>query len=172
MARLRPAHCYRKAKRPYTRVSKYKKKSFVTGVPGIKVVKFVLGNKTGEYDTKVYLVSDKRIQIRHNALESARLAANRFLEKDVGRLNYTFRILVYPHHVIREHPIAGGAGADRYSSGMAHSFGKAISRAAQVKPGQKVLLVITDKANVPKAKIALKRANSKLPIKGRIIVLR
>ena len=73
------------------------------------------------------------------------------------------KVKVYPHHILREHALASGAGADRFSSGMAHSFGKPVGVAARVKKNQVLFQVEVDKQNLPLAKQALERASKKLP---------
>ena len=124
MAKLRKFVAYRNIKKqPYTRVSKFRKKSFVKVRPNLKIVKFNMGNLTKEFPVKLYLKSKENIQIRHNALESARQTSNRVMEKGIGRNSYFLRIRTYPHHILRENPIAKGAGADRMSTGMSHSYG-------------------------------------------------
>lgn len=170
MAKLRSAKCYRRVKRPYTRISRFQKKGFIKGVPGSKVVMYDMGNKSGEFKNKVSMFSKNTIQIRHNALEAARLAANRYLERKLGRSAYHFKIKIFPHHVMRHNPLATGAGADRLSSGMAHAFGKPLGRAAQVKEGQEIMFVEVDDKGLEIAKEALKRASAKLPCKTRIII--
>ena len=98
-----------------------------------------------------------------NFVNRARRTCNRFLESKVGKQNFHFKIRNYPFHVLRENPIAKGAGADRFSTGMSHAFGKPIGFAAQIKKGQKVFSVYTSQQNVKFAKLALKRASHKLP---------
>ena len=169
MARLRPARCYRDVKRPYTRVSRVSSKSFIRGVPGSRIVKYHSGNLSKDYDYVVKLVSKQDIQIRHNALEAARVLAHKYLEKTMPK-NYHLWIKVYPHHVMRENPLATGAGADRYQTGMSHPFGKPIGRAAQVSKGQDVIVVLVDEGNVEKAKEILKKAAYKLPMKYSVVV--
>ena len=72
-------------------------------------------------------------------------------------------IRVYPHHILRENPLAAGAGADRMSTGMKHSFGKSIGIAAQVRKGQTLFQIQVNKEHLDTAKKALKLAGSKLP---------
>lgn len=133
------------------------------------MARFVTGVQK-DYDAAVHLVSQQRIQIRDHAFESARQATNRSLERNVGKGLYFFRIRAYPHHILRENPLAKGAGADRLSTGMSHSFGKSIGRAAQIKIGQEILSVHLDKAKVPEARRALKLASYKLPCKCKVVV--
>ncbi len=140
------------------------------GVPGSKITIFDMGNPRREYPVSVSLVIKEAVQIRHNALEAARIFANRYLVKNVGRNNYYLKIRVYPHHVLRENKIASGAGADRVSSGMRHAFGKAVGTAARIKPGQRVMSVWVEEQNFNAAKEALRRASYKFPSPTRIVV--
>lgn len=168
---LRPGRTIRKTERPFTRVSKRKpKKSYVVGVPHPRIHVFEMGNKKGDFNTILYLVSKDEVQIRDNALEAARIVSSKFIEKKVGPNNYFMKILVYPHHVIREHSIAMGAGADRFSQGMKHAFGRPKAIAAQIKKGQRMIKVMVSKENIPVAKQALKRASLKLSPRTRIVI--
>ena len=80
----------------------YTRRKYMRGIPGSKIVKFTMGNPTGEFSHTVELVNLKEGQIRHNALESGRIAANRTLEP-LGRENFFLKIVPYPHMVLREH---------------------------------------------------------------------
>jgi len=161
---MRPGRTMRKLERPYTRISKRKpRKSYVVGVPHRRIRIFEMGNKKKEFNTTMRLVSKHSVQIRDNALESARIVSNKFLERNIGTENYFFKILVYPHHVLREHSLATGAGADRFSSGMRKAFGKPSGLAARVKKGQGIMWVKLDKKNLNVGRKALKRADLKLP---------
>jgi len=168
MARIRKFSAYQRIERPYTRRSKYSKKNFIRASPHNTIVRYQMGNKTGTFEKKFQLISNQNIQIRHNAIESSRLTANRFLEK-LGKETFHLKICIYPHHILRENPLASGAGADRMSTGMKMSFGKPISLAAQVKKGQVLFEVSVNKENAKNAKIALKRASYKLPCSGKIV---
>jgi len=163
MARLRKGCAYRNLERPYTRKSKYKKLSYVRATPSSKVVRYESGNSSKEFVEAAFLSSKDSLQIRHNAIESARLSANRYLERNLGKQGYCLKIRIYPHHILRENPLASGAGADRMSTGMKKSFGKSIGIAAQVKRGQILLQASVDEANLEVARTALKRASYKLP---------
>ena len=170
MARLRKFVCYRKLERPYTRKSKYRRKSFVRGAPVCRIVKFNIGNLKGKFSHRLDLFTKKDVQIRDNALESARLACTRTMERVVGKAGFRLQIRVYPHHVLREHALASGAGADRFSSGMAHSFGKPVGNAARLKKGQAILSIYVNEPNIVLARKAMKKANSKLPVTCGVIV--
>jgi len=168
---LRPGRCYSRIERPYTRVSRRKpRKSYVVGVPDPKIKHFEMGNLKGDFDTTVWLIAKNSKQVRHNALEAARVAINKYLQKKIGNERYFAKVLVYPHHVLREHSLATGAGADRFSSGMRRAFGRPVGTAAQVKKGQRVMFIKVNKEDVEVAKEALRIAMSKMPISAYIVV--
>ncbi|KAF5087496.1 MAG: 50S ribosomal protein L16 [Methanoculleus horonobensis] len=160
----KPAKMYRNlAKKAYTR------REYMGGVPGSKIVQFDMGNLTEEYPVELSIVAEEACQIRHTALEAARIGINRQLQKEVGRANFHLKIRTFPHHVLRENKQATGAGADRVSEGMRLAFGKAVGTAARVDKGQKVFSVWTSPQYVEKAKVSLKRGIYKLPTPARII---
>ena len=168
---LRPGKCYRGHQRAYTRIATHvPRKSYVKGVPKGKIAEFEGGTKAN-YTNVIFLVAKRNVQIRHNALESARVTAIQLLEKGMGKGNtYFFKIRVYPHQILRENAMATGAGADRFQTGMRQRFGKPISTAAKVFEGQKVLEVRVNKGQIEVAKHALLKARYKLPTPCRIIV--
>ena len=163
MARIRKFCAYRRLERPYTRISRFKKKSYIKANPRVGIVKFAMGNTKKKFPYTLDLVSKSDLQIRSNALESARMSCNRLLENKIGKNAYNFKINLYPHHVLRENPLAAGAGADRFSTGMKHSFGKSIGNAARIKKGQAIVSIGVNKENLSFARTALKRAQCKLP---------
>lgn len=167
---LRPGRTTRAKRRAWTRVSKRKpRKSYAVGVPYSKIHIFNMGNTEKEFETNLWLVADRSVQIRSNALEAARVVSNKFLERTIPN-DYFLKILVYPHQVLREHSMATGAGADRFSSGMRKSFGKPSGLAAVVKKGQNIMHLKLNKKDLVIGRKALKRANMKLPIPCRIKV--
>ena len=169
MAKLRKFSSYQSLERPYTRISKFSAKNFVRGgFPALKITKFDMGNARKKYDTVVQLISLRSMNIRHNALESARMSSNRLLEGQIANA-YHLRVKVYPFHVLRENPLAAGAGADRMSTGMQKSYGKVMGAAARVKAGQTVIEVKTDKQNLRLAKQALGVAATKIPCPCKIV---
>ncbi len=166
MAKLRKWVSYRKTERPYTRISKFRKKNYVRVRPNIVISKYDMGDTKKDvyqYPLVLDLIAKKELQIRNNAIESARQTSNRVLEKELGKIGFHLKIRLFPHHILRENPLASGAGADRMSTGMQASFGKPIGTAAQVRVDQPLftLGVPKDKLNV--AKRALQRAATKLP---------
>jgi large subunit ribosomal protein L10e len=140
------------------------------GVPASRITQFVLGNKTGEFPVQIYLSANEKCQVRHNALESARITVNRALEKKIGSTNFRARIRVYPHVVLRENKQATGAGADRVSQGMRSAYGKVVSTAAEVKPNQIIISVETTEPFIEQAKSALRKAGMKIPSPCKVIV--
>ena len=167
---LRPGRTVRKIERPWTRVSsKVPKKSYVVGVPFSKIHQFEMGTRTGVYDTTLYLLTKEAVQIRHNAMEAARIVAVKFLEVKLGT-NFFFKILKFPHHVLREKPIATGAGADRYSQGMRQAFGKPTGTAVQTKRDMRLAMVKVNKDKTDIAKIALRKFGLKISSPSRIVI--
>jgi large subunit ribosomal protein L10e len=160
----KPGRMYRNlAKKAYTR------REYMGGVPGSKLVQFDMGNLTEEFPLELTLVGEEGCQIRHSALEAARVVINRRLQ-ELGRANFRLKIRVYPHHILRENKQATGAGADRVSEGMRLSFGKAVGSAARVRPGQKILSIYTLTQNLEKAKDALRHGSHKLPTPSHIVL--
>ena len=165
MAR-KPNRMYRDIKgQPTTR------KEYLKGVPNPKITQFDMGNRKETFPIKISLLVEEACHIRHNALDAARVAANRFMEKSAGVSNYHLKVRVYPHVILRENKQATGAGADRVSQGMRKAYGKPVGTAARVKEGQKLISIWTTPENVEHAKLALKRAIAKLPTPCRIEVL-
>ncbi len=160
---LRPAKCYRRIERPYTRKSRVKAKDYVKGIPETKIHRYEHGIATKQFPVKLFLVARNSVQIRHNALEAARVSLTKNLEKRMPKDGFFTKILVYPHHVLRENVLATGAGADRFQSGMRLSFGKPIGIAAQVKAGQRILMISCNPEGETGARKCLKIASSKLP---------
>lgn len=158
-------------KKPYTRTSKFKKKAFIRVNPNVKIAKFETGNVKKKFPMKAELIAKTDIQIRDNALESARMTSNRALEKNLGSSSYKLKTRVYPFHILRENPIAAGAGADRFSTGMQKAFGKAIGNAARVRKGQAIFEVGINKKDEATARKALNRASKKLPVQCTVQVL-
>ena len=166
---LRKGHCYTRVKRAYTRKSKFKKHGFIKAVPKSKIVRYDMGDLTKQFNRKLELVTKDEIQLRHNSLESARIVVNRQLHEMFG-MNYFFKVLVFPHQVLRENKVLTGAGADRMQTGMQQAFGKAVGIAARVRKGQSIFSIKVNEENVDKAKSALKKAGPRMPGKFSIVI--
>jgi len=162
---LRPARCYKELKKP-----PYTRKDYISGVPQPKIVKFVMGNVNGNFNTVVKVVSREDVQVRHNALEAARIISHKYLSKYVGDDNYLLIIRSYPHHVLRENKMMAFAGADRLQDGMRLAFGKPIGTAARVYDGSVVAEIRTTDKFLEHAKEAARRMLSKLGIRAEVVI--
>ena len=164
MAR-KPGSMYR-----YVRGKPSTRREYMGGVPVSRITQFVLGNKTEKFPVQISLRTLEKCNVRHNALESARITVNRAMEKKVGSTNYRIHIRVYPHVVLRENKQATGAGADRVSQGMRSAFGKAVGTAAEIKQNQVVMIVETTENFIEEAKNALRKAGMKIPSPCKVTV--
>ncbi len=170
MVKLRKFSAYQNLERPYTRISKFTNKNFVRGgFPHMKITKFEVGDVKKRFDNTLTLHVTRSMNLRQNSLEAARMSSNRLLEKRAGK-DFYFKMRVYPFHVLRENPLAAGAGADRMSQGMSQAYGKPIGSAARVKEGQIIFELRINKAHVNTGKEALQRASKKLPCTCKILV--
>ncbi len=171
---LRKASAYSRQKvRPYTRKSSNAKKAYVKTVPPNKIVKFHMGNQkdynAGKHKFVVKFIATERAQVRDNALEAVRMWLNKILDEKVPG-EYYLVVKTYPHHILRENKTASGAGADRLSSGMTHSFGITIGRAAIVTPGKEIFMIsVPNEKAARDARDALVSISSKMPCRGRIV---
>jgi len=167
---LRPAKTSRAIKgQAWARISKRKpRKSYVKGAPHPKVRQYLMGVDK-PYELEVEMIEQSGVRIRDNALEAARQAANKFLEKTVPG-NYFLQVVQYPHLILREHSALGVAGADRISKGMKRAFGRPKGRLAQVEAGKPVLRARILAKDLPLLKEALRRAALKMPGKTRVSV--
>jgi large subunit ribosomal protein L10e len=150
---------YRQIKgQPYTRMK------YIHGAPPPKISKFTMGDTKSAYEYRVSLVAQSPVQIRHNALEAARVAANKVLFDTLGETGYMIQLRVYPHVILRENRMIATAGADRLQEGMRRAFGKPTGRAARVKNGQSILDISVNGSAVDTAKKALRVASTKLSV--------
>jgi|ERR1700722_10383938 len=125
----RPARCYR-----YCKNKPYPKSRYNRGVPEPKVCTvswprftellssctqikiFDLGRKRAsvdEFPFCCHLVSDEYEQLSSEALEAARICANKYVTKTSGKDSFHLRVRVHPFHVIRINKMLSCAGADR-----------------------------------------------------------
>lgn len=171
---LRKASAYsKKVARPFTRISRTKSQAYIKTVPQNKIVKYHIGNqkdfKEGKHPFMISFIAEEPAQIRDNALEAARQLITKTLDSDAAG-QYYLNVKAFPHHFLRENKTAAGAGADRMSSGMTHSYGIIIGRAAKVNTGQEILTVSC--ANQKTAQIArnvLSSVKAKMPCKVSIL---
>ncbi|KAL2705573.1 hypothetical protein AAEP93_000823 [Penicillium crustosum] len=167
MAR-RPARCYR-----YCKNKPYPKSRFNRGVPDAKIRIFDLGRKKASVDDfpcTVHLVSNEYEQLSSEALEAARICANKHLVKTAGKESFHMRIRVHPYHVIRINKMLSVAGADRLQTGMRGAFGKPAGKVARVNVGQILISVRTVDRHRGTAIEALRRSMYKFPGRQKVVV--
>ncbi len=128
------------------------------------MARFTTGKARLDYDYMVKLISEGRVQIRHNALEAARVAASKKVTQ-LGEENFFLRVVTFPHLVLRENKMIATAGADRLQEGMRKAFGKPIGLAARVEIGSTILELSVKAENLDKAKDAMWAASTKLPMR-------
>jgi large subunit ribosomal protein L10e len=131
-----------------------------------------MGDTKASYDYKVSLVVQAPIQVRHNALEAARVAANKVLFDVLGETGYVVRLRPFPHIILRENRMIATAGADRLQEGMRRSFGKPSGRAARLHAGQPIIDLYVNQPHVDLAREALRVSSSKLGATCRVVVER
>ncbi|NHJ12152.1 MAG: 50S ribosomal protein L16 [Candidatus Thorarchaeota archaeon] len=154
----RPGHCYRECDRP-----PFVRKRYIHRQPASRIVSFDMGETGGEFPVELSLYGLERCQIRHQALEAARVASNRHMTKYAGRKNYHLRMRIKPFHYLRENKMISGAGADRVQDGMRRAFGKVIGVAARVRPDQPLITIRTTEQHLKIAMRALEKAAPKMP---------
>jgi Ribosomal protein L16/L10E len=137
-----------------------------------KISKFTMGDPNKDYDYEVRLVTVAVGQVRHNALEAARVMAHKRLSDRVGNeTDFFLWVMKYPHHVIRENKMMAFAGADRLQDGMRLSFGKPIGTAVRIeKAGEPLMVARVKREHLEFAKEAFQIASKKLPLETRIEV--
>ncbi len=170
MAKLRRARTYRHLDTPYTRISKFRKKSYIRMSPARKVTSFDMGDSQKEFSHTIDMLPKDDLQIRQEAMEAARQTCIRLLEKNLSKNGFHFKIRKYPYHILREKSLALGAGADRVSTGMQKPFGKPIGTAVQLKAGDRFFTIQTEENGIAVARKALVRAGKKMPCSFSIII--
>jgi len=148
----------------------YTSKKFAPGAPNPKVARFTTGKSRPDYDYLFRLVSEGRVQIRHNALEAARVAASKKVAA-LGEENFFLVVKTYPHLILRENKMIATAGADRLQEGMRKAFGKPIGLAARVEIGSVILELSLKAENLEKGKEAMWAASTKLPMKTHTVTV-
>merc|ERR1711893_250748 len=164
----RPARCYR-----YCKNKPYPKSRFCRGVPDPKIRIFDLGRKKARVDDFpqcVHLVSDEYEQLPSEALEAARICANKYLVKTCGKDAFHLRVRLHPFHVNRINKMLSCAGADRLQTGMRGAFGKPQGTVARVHIGQPIMSVRAREQHEAAIIEALRRAKFKYPGRQKIVV--
>lgn len=163
----RPGRCYR-----FCKNKPYPKSRFCRGVPDPKIRNFDIGRRKANVDDfpiTYHCVSRELEQISSEALEAARIQANKYMTKKANKDVFHMRIRAHPFHVIRINKMLSCAGADRLQTGMRQSYGKPNGICARVRIGQILLSMRTKEGYVAQAQEALRRARMKFP--GRQVVV-
>src|SRR4030067_297635 len=87
----------------------YTRKEYMGGIPGLRISQWDIGDLRTEFPLKLHLIAKEQCQIRHTALEAARISANRYIAKKAGNA-YHLKLRLYPHNVLRENKMKGGPG--------------------------------------------------------------
>jgi large subunit ribosomal protein L10e len=142
-------------------------------VPDPKIRIFDLGRKRATVDDFplcIHLVSNEYEQLSSEALEAARICANKYLVKNSGKEGFHLRVRAHPYHVVRINKMLSCAGADRLQTGMRGAWGKPNGTVARVNIGQIIMSVRTRDSNRHLALEALRRSQYKFPGRQKIIV--
>lgn len=94
----------------------FPKSRYNRGVPDAKIRIYDLGRKRAPVDDFPFcchLVSDEYEQLSSEALEAARICANKYIVKTAGKDAFHMRVRVHPFHIIRINKMLSCAGADR-----------------------------------------------------------
>ncbi|KER31400.1 hypothetical protein T265_12975, partial [Opisthorchis viverrini] len=159
----------------YCKNKPYPKSRFCRGVPDPKIRIYDLGRKKAdvqEFPLCVHLISDEYEQLSSEALEAARICANKYLLKHCGKENFHGRVRVHPFHVIRINKMLSCAGADRLQTGMRGAYGKPQGTVARVDIGQVIMSVRARDQHQAQVMEALRRAKMKFPGRQKIAVSR
>merc|ERR1711990_1420888 len=132
---------------------------------------FDLGNKRANvmaFPIHMVMVSDEYEQIGSEALEAARISANKYMAKQCGKDAFHLRIRTHPYHVTRINKMLSCAGADRLQTGMRGAYGKPNGLVSRIDIGEPILSIRTKEANKANAYEALRRSKMKFPGRQKI----
>jgi len=164
----RPWKCYRQQKgKPWI------KSRYCRGVPDSKIRIFDIGKRNApveQFPLVIHMVSMEKICISSEALEAARITANRYLAKMCGQTGFHLRIRVQPFHVTRINKMLSCAGADRLQTGMRHAWGKPMGTAARVKIGTVLMSVRVADKDKAHALEAYRRTGFRFPGKQKALI--
>merc|ERR1711862_745411 len=160
--------CYR-----YCKNKAFPKSRFCRGVPDPKIRIFEVAKKRipcDDFPAAVHMVSDELEQLSSEALEAARVAANKYMITNAGKDFFHLRIRPHPFHVLRINKMLSCAGADRLQTGMRGAFGKSYGTVARVNIGQVLMSIRTKDEKAAIAVEALRRAKFKFAGRQKIHV--
>merc|ERR1712165_460227 len=146
---------------------------FCRGVPDPKIRIYDLGSKKASvlnFPHHIVMVSDELEQLSSEALEAARICANKYMTKNLGKEAFHLRMRVPPFHVVRINKMLSCAGADRLQTGMRGAYGKPQGLVARVNIGQPLMSVRSRDSSKEAVIEALRRAKFKFPGRQKIYV--
>lgn len=120
-------------------------------------------------DPSLATLSWEKENVTSEALEAARVAANKYMVKNAGKEAFHLRVRVHPFHVLRINKMLSCAGADRLQTGMRGAFGKPTGTCARVQIGQVLMSIRCRDQHGAVAEEALRRAKFKFPGRQKII---
>lgn len=126
--------------------------------------------KVDEFPLCVHLVSKEYEQVSSEALEAARICANKYLVKTCGKDAFHLRIRLHPFHVLRINKMLSCAGADRLQTGMRGAYGKPLGTVARVDIDQIMMSVRVKENHKDNVIEALRRAKFKFPGRQKVAV--
>lgn len=176
MAATRKALAYSKRKyTAYTRKSKKKAKNYIKTVPQQKIVKFNMGNmkayNEGKFKNVIKMIAGESVQIRDLALEAVRQRLHGNMQRKLLVENYCLLVKVFPHQILRDNKtFSGGTKGERIQTGMKHSFGSTIGRAAPIKKGKSIFEVyFALKKDAKLIRYLCKSSTPKLPCRTKVV---
>ena len=164
----RPAKCYR-----VCGAKPWPKSRYNRGVPDAKIRAYDVGAKKTSYNELplcLHLISKEYEQISSEALEAARVASNKVMNRAAKKEGYHIKTRIHPFHVVRINKMLSCAGADRLQTGMRGAFGKPYGRVARVNINQIIVSIRVKEEFLNFAKHALYRASMKFPGRQKIAV--
>jgi large subunit ribosomal protein L10e len=118
------------------------------------------------------MISNERENLSSEALEAARICANKYLIKFGGKDAFHVRVRKHPFHVLRINKMLSCAGADRLQTGMRGAFGKPQGLVARVGIDDIIMSVRCKDQHKDVAIEAFRRAKAKFPGRQHVVVSR
>merc|ERR1712028_193074 len=123
-----------------------------------------------EFPSVVHMVSDEKQQISSEALEAARIAANKYMVTNAGKDFFHIRVRPHPYQVLRINKMLSCAGADRLQTGVRGAWGKSYGRVARCDIGQVLMSIRTKEDKAEAAVEACRRAKFKFAGRQKIFI--
>jgi len=110
--------------------------------------------------------------ISSESLESARIAANKYMVMNTAKDGFHMRIRPHPWHTVRINKMLSCAGADRLQQGMRGAFGKPYIKTARVAINQVLISMRTKPQYLEHAQEAMNRSRFKFAGRQKVFVSR